>query len=270
MSFFKKLGKKLSPKSVLKTVKKVEKKVVKYANPATVVKGAKKVTEDKHFRASFRKVTGRLDQIGAYGIMAAGTLWGGAAGAAAGTALAQPMLHHAGRTLARSRGHGGMTARKVGRKQAKYGLITGGILTGGALVGAAAGVGGLTSGVLSGGAASAAGAGAAGGAAAASTAAVAAPAAAAGGVSAGGVLAGIGTALSVAGTVAGKILGGGGAGGGPQQVNVEGGAGAGGAGDSGPLGSLFGGTGLDPATEEGKSHLMLLAAAVVAAVFLLR
>jgi len=241
-------------------IKKVLKKVKKYANPVTHAKAVKKTVEDKHFRATFRKVTGRLDQIGAYGLMAAGTLWGGAAGAAAGTALAQPMLHHAGRTLARSRGHGGSTARKIGRKQAKYGLITGGILTGGALVGAAAGVGGLTSGILAGGGASAAGAGAGAGAAAAAS----GGAAAAGG-GGGGLLAGLGTALSLAGTVAAKVVGGGGKVGG----SAEGPAGPPVEQQSGDGGGFFGQggggfLGFDPATPEGKSKGLMLVAAAAA------
>lgn len=240
-------------------LKKVLKKVKKFTDPTKHLKNVKRAVSGDTGKKVVRTIRKYEGRVLSYAAPVVGAAFGGVLGAAGGAALGTLARQYGEGQGARAKGKKGAAVKKAERRGRKAGLIIGGIVTGGAAIGAVAGVGGLTSGFALGGSSAAA---AGGGAAAA------APVAAAAGGSSTGLLGGIGAALTTVGTVATKLLGGKAPSGGvvtEQYGGTEGGDGAFSSGDG-----FLSGSGLDPATEHGRGSLMLLAAAAVLIVFLVR
>lgn len=235
------------------SLKKLHKKIKKYTDPRNAVKNTKKAvsgTTGKRVIRTIHKYEGRVVSVAA---PVAGALFLGPVGAAAGTAIGTGARYYGEKQGALAAGHKGARVKKAGRRGIKAGLIIGGSVTGASAIAAAAGVGSLAAGPLLGGGTSAA--------AAAAPAATVGTAAAAG--SGGGIgLGTIGSGLAALGTVASKVVGGGGKVGG-GVYDTGGGADMG----TGPdgTGGLLGGLGLDPATPEGQQKILVVAALAVAA-----
>lgn len=240
---------------------KLGKSFRKIVNPKNAIKNVKKAVSGKTGKKVIRTVNKYAGRVTSVVAPVAGALFLGPVGAAAGTALGTGARYYGEKQGALASGKKGAQVKKAGRRGIKAGVIIGGSVTGASLLAAAAGVGGLASGPLLGSSA------AAPAAAAPAAAAAAAPAAAAAGGGSGGLLAGIGAGISTIGGVASKLLGGG-----KVVGGAPGDAGAAGAYDAsgGGGGGIFSGTGLDTATPEGRSNFLMLAAAGVALLVLMR